>query len=64
MQRDSDTYCDEPEDEEEFEAWRAGFAAGELAQETAQLLAENSFMKVGTHRSRRGMRIAGADKRE
>jgi len=28
MQRDSSTYCDEPEETEEFEAWLAGCAEG------------------------------------
>ncbi|KAI7842825.1 hypothetical protein COHA_003571 [Chlorella ohadii] len=44
MQRDSSTYCDEPEDTEEFEAWLAGFDLADRKPDIDQLIAENTFM--------------------
>jgi hypothetical protein len=44
MQRDSSTYCDEPEDCEEFEAWLAGFDLAARKPDVDRLIAENTFM--------------------
>jgi len=45
MQRDSDTYCDEPADLEDFEAWEATFALESMSGEVDQILVSNSFMR-------------------
>ncbi|PRW60920.1 BSD domain-containing 1 [Chlorella sorokiniana] len=44
MQRDSSTYCDEPEDVEEFEAWLASFDLADRKPDIDHLIAENTFM--------------------
>ncbi|KAL4452621.1 hypothetical protein ABPG75_008283 [Micractinium tetrahymenae] len=44
MQRDSSTYCDEPEDEEDFAAWLAGFDLAARRPDIDRLIAENTFM--------------------
>lgn len=44
MQRDSTTYCDEPEDVEDFEAWLAGFDLVARKPDVDSLIAENTFM--------------------
>lgn len=44
MQRDSSTYCDEPEDGEAFEAWLAGFDLAGRRPDIERLIAENTFM--------------------
>lgn len=44
MQRDSSTYCDEPEDGEDFEAWLAGFDLAARRPDVERLIAENTFM--------------------
>ena len=38
MQRDSGTYCDEPEDEDDFEAWKTTFSLEAAAGEAGKLL--------------------------
>ncbi|GLJ11125.1 hypothetical protein SUGI_0143830 [Cryptomeria japonica] len=45
MQLDSNTYCREPEDAEDFEAWKAGFRLEEKAEEVEVLCRENVFME-------------------
>lgn len=45
MQLDSNTYCREPEDAEDFEAWKAGFRLDERAEEVEILCRENVFME-------------------
>ena len=44
MQRDSSTYCDEPEEVDEFEAWLAGFDLAVRKPDVDHLIAENTFM--------------------
>lgn len=44
MQRDSSTYCDEPEDEEDFAAWLDGFDLAGRKPDIDRLIAENTFM--------------------
>ena len=51
MQRDSGTYCDEPEDVADFEAWLAQFDLVARKPDIDRLIAENTFMselQVGT----------------
>uniref|UniRef100_A0A0D6R2W4 BSD domain-containing protein n=1 Tax=Araucaria cunninghamii TaxID=56994 RepID=A0A0D6R2W4_ARACU len=45
MQLDSNTYCREPEDFEDFEAWKAGFRLEERAEEIEVICSENGFME-------------------
>jgi len=44
MQRDSSTYCDEPDDKEDFENWVAGFDLPSRKPDIAKILNENTFM--------------------
>jgi hypothetical protein len=44
MQRDSSTYCDEPEDAEAFAAWASTFDLPSRKPDIAKLLSENTFM--------------------
>ncbi|PSC74272.1 BSD domain-containing 1 [Micractinium conductrix] len=44
MQRDSGTYCDEPEDEDDFGTWLAGFDLEARRPDIERLIAENTFM--------------------
>lgn len=44
MQRDSSTYCDEPEDEEEFGSWMASFDLDAKKPDIDELIASNAFM--------------------
>lgn len=44
MQRDSSTYCDEPEDEDDFTAWLGGFDLAGRKPDIDRLIAENTFM--------------------
>ena len=44
MQRDSSTYCDEPEDEDDFAAWLKEFDLEKQKPAIAKLIAENTFM--------------------
>lgn len=44
MQRDSATYCDEPEDEEDFQEWLKTFNLEERKGEVEDILRNNSFM--------------------
>ena len=44
MQRDSSTYCDEPEDEEDYAAWLAGFDLAARRPDIDALIASNTFM--------------------
>jgi hypothetical protein len=51
MQRDSGTYCDEPEDGEGYEAWLEGFDLAACRPDIEALIAGNTFMselQVGT----------------
>ena len=51
MQRDSGTYCDEPEDGEGCEAWLEGFDLAARRPDIEALIAGNTFMselQVGT----------------
>ncbi|KAG0614487.1 hypothetical protein M758_6G180700 [Ceratodon purpureus] len=45
MQRDSGTYCDEPEDEKDFAAWAADFNLDERTEEIQEILSTNAFMQ-------------------
>ncbi|CAM6125483.1 unnamed protein product [Calypogeia fissa] len=45
MQRDSSTYCDEPEDEEDYSVWRSTFNLSEKKADIEVLLKENAFMQ-------------------
>jgi hypothetical protein len=44
MQRDSSTYCDEPEDGGDYEAWLAGFDLAARRPDVERLIADNTFM--------------------
>ncbi|KAH7622196.1 putative BSD domain-containing protein 1 [Nannochloris sp. 'desiccata'] len=44
MQRDSSTYCDEPDDNEDFETWVAVFDLPSRKPDIAKILSENTFM--------------------
>ena len=44
MQRDSSTYCDEPEDEEDFDLWQATFDLDGHGRAVQDILKENAFM--------------------
>lgn len=44
MQRDSGTYCDEPEDEEDFRDWLEAFDLEKKRKEVEEILQTNSFM--------------------
>lgn len=44
MQRDSSTYCDEPEDGEDYGAWLAAFDLAAKKPDIDRLIAENTFM--------------------
>jgi hypothetical protein len=44
MQRDSSTYCDEPEDAEEYARWKAGFSLEGVKADIARILSDNAFM--------------------
>jgi hypothetical protein len=50
MQRDSGTYCDEPDDAEDFEAWRATFVLESKSDEVEEILVSNSFMRWGVYK--------------
>lgn len=45
MQLDSNTYCQEPEDTEDFEAWKSEFRLEERKEEMEVLCRENAFME-------------------
>lgn len=45
MQLDSNTYCQEPEDIEDFEAWKSEFRFDERNEEIEDLCRENAFME-------------------
>lgn len=44
MQRDSSTYCDEPEDEDDYVAWLASFDLEVRRPDVDALIASNTFM--------------------
>ena len=44
MQRDSSTYCDEPDDSEEYEVWAAACDLSSKKPDIVKLLGENTFM--------------------
>jgi BSD domain len=44
MQRDSSTYCDEPDDIDDFETWTAAFDLSGAKPDIAKILSENTFM--------------------
>lgn len=44
MQRDSSTYCDEPDDDEDFETWCSAFDLPGRKPDITKLLSENTFM--------------------
>lgn len=44
MQRDSSTYCDEPEDVDHFSEWQASFDLEAAKPEIARLISDNTFM--------------------
>ena len=50
MQRDSATYCDEPEDAAAYGRWRAGFDLGARRREVEGIMRGNSFMAELHHR--------------
>eukprot|EP01018_Ginkgo_biloba_P026986 Gb_37621 [translate_table: standard] len=45
MQLDSNTYCEEPEDIEDYEAWKSGFRLEDREEEVEILCKENVFME-------------------
>jgi hypothetical protein len=45
MQRDSSTYCDEPKDVDEYEAWIRSFRIDDRKDEIEELLSSNAFMQ-------------------
>ncbi|BBN16407.1 hypothetical protein MPTK1_7g06010 [Marchantia polymorpha subsp. ruderalis] len=45
MQRDSSTYCDEPEDEDDFAAWRSSFRLSEKQGDIEAVTKDNAFMQ-------------------
>jgi hypothetical protein len=45
MQRDSGTYCDEPEDENDFATWVADFNLNDRSEEIEEILSTNAFMQ-------------------
>lgn len=45
MQRDSSTYCDEPEDVEEFATWRSTFSLEERKGDIGAVTKDNAFMQ-------------------
>ncbi|CAM6009178.1 unnamed protein product [Sphagnum balticum] len=45
MQRDSSTYCDEPKDLDEYEAWIHSFRIDDRKDEIEELLSSNAFMQ-------------------
>lgn len=44
MQRDSSTYCDEPEDEEDFQSWSSSFDIIKQKRVINELVRSNAFM--------------------
>jgi hypothetical protein len=44
MQRDSSTYCDEPEEREEYGVWKASFRLEGASGEIDKITRENPFM--------------------
>lgn len=44
MQRDSATYCDEPADTADYQAWRSNFDLTSYKSAVAQLITDNAFM--------------------
>ena len=44
MQRDSATYCDEPADTADYQAWRSNFDLTSYKPAVAQLITDNAFM--------------------
>ncbi|ESQ36595.1 hypothetical protein EUTSA_v10009692mg [Eutrema salsugineum] len=45
VQGDLNTYCEEPEDSDDYKKWESGFSLGEKAEEMEKLLEENGDMK-------------------
>mmetsp|Transcript_15600 Transcript_15600/g.21568 ORF Transcript_15600/g.21568 Transcript_15600/m.21568 type:complete len:435 (-) Transcript_15600:149-1453(-) len=45
MQRDSSTYCDEPADKEDFQAWLQTFSFQEHQESVSAVLKDNAFMQ-------------------
>ncbi|KAL2611697.1 hypothetical protein R1flu_023389 [Riccia fluitans] len=45
MQRDSSTYCDEPEDEEDYTAWRSAFKLADKKGDIEAITKDNAFMQ-------------------
>ena len=43
MQRDSSTYCDEPEDKEEYAKWMSSFQLADMKPQIAKITADNAF---------------------
>ena len=44
MQRNSSTYCDAPEDTEDFREWKETFSVEEKEEDIQNLVKENAFM--------------------
>ncbi|EFJ40204.1 hypothetical protein VOLCADRAFT_121747 [Volvox carteri f. nagariensis] len=44
MQRDSSTYCDEPDDAEDYARWKAGFSLEGVKADITRILSDNAFM--------------------
>ena len=44
MQRDSSTYCDEPEDQDDYSSWLEGFSLVEKKPTIDSIVLENTFM--------------------
>ncbi|KAL3682998.1 hypothetical protein R1sor_001020 [Riccia sorocarpa] len=45
MQRDSSTYCDEPEDEEDYTSWRSSFKLADKKGDIETITKDNAFMQ-------------------
>ncbi|CAH2039035.1 unnamed protein product [Thlaspi arvense] len=45
VQGDLNTYCEEPEDSDDYKKWESGFSLGDKAEEMENLLEENGDMK-------------------
>lgn len=44
MQRDSSTYCDVPEDKEDYEKWRSTFQLKDVQSDIDKIIRDNAFM--------------------
>ncbi|KAI5680337.1 hypothetical protein M9H77_01564 [Catharanthus roseus] len=45
LQNDANTYCEEPDDSEEYKKWKSGFALEEKSEEVVNLIGENGVLE-------------------